>query len=334
MKLKPFLLSSLFVFIFTSKTYAQGGYISILGGINRGEHIFETGNKYPNLSGITGGSRITYSRDFNFAGIDGGYFTDHLNLKLKTTGTGWYINPGNSRDEDFTLTSNSQERGEKFIPEKGMLYDTAYTYSGTRNFADGHTKTSMKENKMSFDLRYYFSSGSADPSAKIESFFLNTGFHYQFSKYHLYDVMQFINSRPIFYSPIGQGLSYSFNAIEIPLGMGYSTVIKDFRVELEISYLVSYLYARDFHIQRALNFLSKSTGPGFLYKLDITYTVSENTLFKISTSGHRHFTSGIFKTRGGLYESDILSNYSGTYKSYLSTKEMMIEFALTRTFIF
>ena len=53
--------------------YADG-YIGLVGLRNEGEHIFETGNKYPNLSGIQGGSRITYQRNFNLGGIEGGYF--------------------------------------------------------------------------------------------------------------------------------------------------------------------------------------------------------------------------------------------------------------------
>lgn len=82
---------------------------------------------------------------------------------------------------------------------------------------------------------------------------------------------------------------------------------------------------RDFHVQRSLNFEGSNGGLGFLARLQVTYLFSETTQFRLSYEAHRMFTSGLFKTRGGLSEADVLSNYVGSFRGYASTKEAYIE---------
>ena len=136
--------------------------------------------------------------------------------------------------------------------------------------------------------------------------FLSAGLRYSYSKYIVYDVMQFVASRPIFYGPIGSGLSYTNSFTEFPIGAGYIYSFGAFKIEPSFHLLYTFIKTRDFHVQRALNFLSYTSGPGFLVRIETSYMLSETSLLKIGITGHRQFTTGAFTTKGGLYESDIL----------------------------
>ncbi len=306
------------------------GYIGLIGVRNEGEHIFETGNKYPNLSGIRGGSRITYQRNFNLGGIEGGYFKNKFSLRGRLITNGSYQNSGGTRDEDFFLNSTSSEKGSKFSPGQGVLHDTAYTYTGTTNFADGKGRSTVFEYNMEGFFRYHFGEASPDPWATGSGFFLSSGLRYSYAKFYVYDVMQFVSSRPVFYGPIGSGLSYSYSFTEIPVGGGYIFAIGDFKIEPSFHLLYAFVRTRDFHVQRALNFLSYTSGPGFLTRIETSYMISETSLLKIGITGHRQFTTGAFTTKGGLYENDILSNYLGSYRSYINTKEVNFDFSINQ----
>ncbi len=312
--------------IFFTNSISADGFISVIGVRNEGEHIFETGNKYPNLSGIRGGSRITYQRNFNLGGIEGGYFHNRFSVRGRFLTNGGYHNSGGTRDEDFFLSSNSTEKGSKFSPGQGVLHDTAYTYTGTTNFADGKGRSTIFEYNADGFFRYHFGEASPDPWGSGSGFFLSSGLRYSYSKLYVYDVMQFVNSRPIFYGPIGSGLSYTYSFTEIPAGGGYIFAIGNFKIEPSVHLLYAFIKTRDFHVQRALNFLSYTSGPGFLARIETSYMLTETSLLKIGITGHRHFTIGAFTTKGGLYENDILSNYLGSYRSYINTKEVNFDF--------
>lgn len=293
--------------------------------MNRGDNIFETGNKFPNLSGIQGGSRITYNRDFNFIGLEALYLQDKFAFSANLSGVPWRINPGNSRDEDFVMGTITTERGSKMDLARGKVFDTAHTFTGTVNFADGHTRTSMSEYAYDFHLQVYENSANPKPGRE-DQWFLMLGLKYNYAKYYLYDVMQFINSRPIFYGPIGNGLTYSYSSLELPFGFGYSFNYSSFFVEPSFELLLAYNRFRDFHIQRALNFIGNNFGSGFQYQVNIGYFVFENSILKFNFKGHRQFSDGNFKTSGGLNVNDISSNFLGSFRSYVSTKEVSLGF--------
>ncbi|MBF3371960.1 putative porin, partial [Leptospira interrogans] len=140
------------------------------------ENIFETGTKYPNLSGLRGGSRITYARDFNYGGLG---FTLRwqkweADLNLKTTGR--YVNAGEGKDEDFFLGDPTVERGTKISTRELSYYDTPYTFIGSRNFADGKGRLSMKQNRQSLILRRYFGDSDSDFRKEGKGMYLTGGF--------------------------------------------------------------------------------------------------------------------------------------------------------------
>ncbi len=324
--LKVFIL----IFLFYCNSILADGYIGLIGVRNEGEHIFETGNKYPNLSGIRGGSRITYQRNFNLGGIEGGYFKNKFSIRGKFLTSGWYQNSGGTRDEDFFLNNTSSEKGSKFSPGQGILHDTAYTYTGTTNFADGKGRSTVYEYNAEGFFRYHFGEASPNPWATGSGLFLSAGLRYSYSKYIVYDVMQFVASRPIFYGPIGSGLSYTNSFTEFPIGAGYIYSFGAFKIEPSFHLLYTFIKTRDFHVQRALNFLSYTSGPGFLVRIETSYMLSETSLLKIGITGHRQFTTGAFTTKGGLYESDILSNYLGSFRSYINTKEVTFDFGFNK----
>ncbi|MEM7179539.1 MAG: putative porin [Spirochaetota bacterium] len=320
------------IIFFSQRLTAGEAYLTLLGARNEGEHIFETGNMHPNLSGIRGGSRITYNRDYNFGGLEFGYLFGKQMLSLGFRTTGWNINPGNSRDEDFVFptvrgsdVSLSRELGSKFSLGEGKFYDTAHTYSGTINFADGHTRSAMSEYALHLQWRYYF--GEATPFTPKSQFFLSSGVYYSYFKYYLYDVVQYINSRPIFYGPIGNGLSYAHSYTELPLGLGYAIRLNQWTIEPSVEMMAVFNRFRDFHVQRALNFIGTQSGPGFRFRLALSYLIGTSGVLKVTYHAHRQFTRGQFETRGGLSTDDILSNFLGNFNSYVSTKQAGLEFS-------
>lgn len=323
-------LFTLFFIFFSLPLFASETYINILGGRNEGEHIFATGNMYPNLSGIRGGSRITYNRRFNYGGFGLGYINNRFFLQLNFRTTGWYINPGNSRDEDFvfpmvrgTDIMLGREQGSKISVKEGKYNDSAHVYSGTINFADGHTRSSLFDYSLSLQGRYYF--GNASPSSREDTYFLSTGLNYSYFKYYLYDVIQYVGGRPPFLGPIGNGLSYTHSYTEIPVGIGYVYHFGNFQIEPHFEFFAVFNRFRDFHVQRALTFIGSEFGPGIRGRLSLSYFFSNRSVLKIGYYGHRQFTRGEFETNGGLSLDDVLSNFMGTYKSYINTKQQGVE---------
>ncbi len=300
--------------------------IGLMGAKNSGEHIFETGNKYPNLSGIRGGSRITYNRDFPYAGIRGGYYKNRFAFLGSFSSTGWNQHTSQkSRDEDFLMGNVSTEKGTKISLYPTFLHDTAHTFTGTQNFADGIGKSTVSQYFAEGFIRYYLNPKSSSSIwEKESSFFLSAGLRYTYFKYTLYDVMQYVQ-RPFYYGPIGIGLTYSYSSTEIPIGFGYSFVTGKWKIEPSFHLLIGFNRYRDFHVQRALNFIGRGAGNGFLYKLSINYLFSEKTYFFINIEGHRFFSYTTFYTKGGLSPDDVLSNYAGRFRSYVNTKESSLE---------
>jgi len=294
------------------------------GQANRGEHIFELGSIYPDITGYSGGSRLTFPRDMNLYG--GGIIASlsHFQADLSFYTTGWQINPGTGHDEDFFTFRTSKEQGAKISIQDGVLHDTAYTFSGTRNWGDAHTRTSLSEYTTGVSLRYYFEKpeGYLAPGP-----YLVGGLRYSYKKYLLYDVVQFIDSRPLFYAPIGIGLSYSLSGIELPLGAGYGFRILDsFVFDPSFQILVGDEKSRDFHIQRGINFLTHSQGAGFLLSMDFIYKFSESFYMKAGFYGHRLYSEGAIHTTG----ANILYNLAPPQKAYVNTKESGFSLSLVR----
>ncbi|TGL79594.1 putative porin [Leptospira yasudae] len=311
---------------FLKKLIRQSSF-TILAGRNGGDNIFETGTKYANLSGLRGGSRITYERDFNYGGLG---FTLRwkkweADLNVKTTGR--YVNAGEGRDEDFYLGDPTIERGTKISTREFSYYDTPYTFIGSRNFADGKGRLSMKQDRQSLILRRYF--GDSDPDARKEGkgLFLTGGFQYTFMKYVLYDVFQYFDANPVFLNRIGLGLSLSYSTYEFPLGLGYRYSNAEWIFETSFSGVFWSGHFRDFHYQRALNFIGDVGGFGIDFNVSAG-RIFGNYLVFLKLNEHRLFGDGHFQTKGGLSQNDILSQHLGQYKNYMNLKEWNVELSL------
>ncbi|MCB1142703.1 MAG: putative porin [Leptospiraceae bacterium] len=304
-------------------------YLGLSSIRNGGEHIFETGNKFPNLSGIRGGSRITYNRNYNLYGINGGWKQNGYLLNFQIHGTGWYRRTSNSRDEDFYLGSISTEKGTKFSLNPLFLNDSAHTFSGSQNFADGHAKSVVNDQRFSVSGRYYPYSNSS--SFSDGGFFFNSLFRYTYFKYYLYDVIQFIQ-RPFFIGPIGQGLSYSLSQSLLGGGGGYRHKFNNLSLEAELFLTLGFSKFRDFHVQRALNFIGNGIGSGFVFRLGGSYSLGDDYSLNLFYEGNRMYSHSNFTTRGGLSADDVISGQLGKYKNYLSTKEANMEFSVMKLF--
>lgn len=302
--------------------------LSLLYGENGGQHIFESGIKYPNLSGIKAGSRITYNREFQYMGFEAKHWWDSWEFGLGYRTTGRYVRTGEGRDEDFSLYNLSKEQGTKIDFANWSFRDSPYTFTGSQNFADGRGKLKMKEDKISLSVRKYLGSSGPDSRKPGSGMFLSAGAHYSFFKYYLYDVDQWIATSPVTYGNIGIGLSYSNSTWEFPLGVGYR--YSDGKWILEGAFLgnVWYSHIRDYHYHRNLNFIGDSSGYGVETHLGTGY-ILESWLFFLKLTENRLYGSGTFTTKGGIDFEDIKSNYSGSFRNYLSTKQFSVELQAT-----
>lgn len=290
-----------------------------------GEYIFETGNKYPNLSGIRGGSRISFPRSFTLFGIQGIVTKDRFEISGALKTTGWYQKSGQARDEDFFLGSISTENTTNIATREWSYRDSATVYAGSRNFADGKGKSTVSENRAEFFGRYYFQSANPNYWADGSGFFLSAGARYSYFKYYFYDVNQFIESSPVFYGPIGLGLSFSNDLWEFFGGGGYRHSEGNFY--LDISFMPSFgrIKTRDFHVQRSINFFSENYGLGWASKAEVGYKISTSWLSYLRVNHRRFFSEGRFTSQGGLTTEDIASNLVSGFKSHINIKDYSIE---------
>ncbi|WP_246051963.1 putative porin [Leptospira idonii] len=292
---------------------------------NGGEYIFETGNRFPNLSGIRGGSRISFPRTATEFGIYGAYIKSKWEVRAALKATGRYQHAGQARDEDFVMSTQSQERGTNIATREWAYYDSASVYSGTRNFADGIGKASVIENKIEAFGRYYFQEASPDYWAQGSGLFLTTGFRYSYFKYIFYDVNQFVDSRPVFYGPIGLGLTYSNDLYELFYGAGYRSSIENFYFDFSFTPSMGRIRTRDFHVQRSINFLSDNFGFGWQSTAEVGYKISSTWLSYFKLTHRRFFSEGRFQARGGLSQEDIASNFVSGFKSHINIKDFSVE---------
>jgi len=290
-----------------------------------GEYVFETGNRFPNLSGIRGGSRITFPRNFTQFGLFGSYFDSKWEVRGSIKTTGWNQNSGEARDEDFVLGNTSQERTTQIATREWSYSDSGHVFSGSRNFADGKGKSTIRQDIIEAYGRYYFNGASPDYWKESNGFFITTGLRYSYFKYLLYDVNQFVDSRPIFYAPIGIGLSFSNNLYEFFYGLGYRYSVDKFYLDVSFMPSLGRIITRDFHIQRSINFLSDNYGAGWQSNIEVGYALSESWLSYVRLGHRRFFSEGRFTARGGLSQQDLLSNLSGGFKSHINIKDFSIE---------
>ncbi len=301
---------------------------TLLYGENGGQHIFESGTKFPNLSGVKAGSRITYNREFEYGGFELKHWWNTWEFNLGYRSTGKFNRTGEGRDEDFFLGSVSQERGTKIDFRTLSFYDTPYTFTGSQNFADGRGKLKMKQDRISLTARKYFGSSNPDSRKDGQGFFFSGGLHYTYFKYFLYDVNQWIATVPVTYGNIGIGLSYSNSTWEIPAGFGYRYSNGVWILEASFLGTVWYSHFRDYHYQRNLNFIGDSSGYGVETNLGAGYII-ESWLFFLKFTENRLYGSGSFVTKGGLSQEDVTSSYVGSYRNYLSTKQFSVELQAT-----
>lgn len=299
--------------------------VQILGQRNGGEFVFETGNRFPNLSGIAGGSRISFDRNYNLGGVGAKWFEKKWEISGQFTTTGWYTRTGQARDEDFFLYSVSKERAHHVDFQNFSYYDSTNIYSGTRNFADGIGKSSMFEYNFESFARYYLGDATSDIYTSGDGYFLSVGLSYTYNKYDFYDVNQWIATVPIFYEPIGYGLSFTNSILQSYYGFGYRWNWERFYIDSSFHVLSARIQTRDFHKQRNINFLSDTYGFGLLATLELGFKWNQSFLAFLKWNQHRFFTKGSFVADGGLSEGDILANYLGRYKAHINTKQWNIQ---------
>ncbi len=322
-----FLLVS-FIFSFLTDELRSEAYFGASIGKGGGEYVFETGNRFPNLSGIRGGSRISFPRDPIFFGIQTGYFKNKWEVKGGIKSTLWYQQVSEARDEDFALFTVSTERATNVATREFSYYDSVTVYSGTRNFADGKGKSTLGENQFEVFGRYYFKDANPDLWKPSDGFFLTTGLRYSYFKYVFYDVIQFIDGRPPFYGPIGLGLTFSNDLTELFYGLGYRKTFENFYWDAAFMPSQGIIKTRDFHVQRSINFLSDNYGSGWLLTNEFGVTFSDSFLAFFRLTHHRYFSEGRFVSRGGLTQEDIQSNFAGGFRSHINIKDYNFDFGI------
>ncbi|WP_108978297.1 putative porin [Leptospira ryugenii] len=317
------------IFIVLLLSLSQSSYSEVIWGPSLGrsggEYVFETGNRFPNLSGIRGGSRISFTRDYTQFGFNVGYFEKNWEVRTKALTSGWNQTSGTARDEDFIMGSTSQEQTTQIATREWAYYDSAHVFSGTRNFADGIGKSTLRHDSIELFGRNYFQDASPDYWKQGSGFFLSSGFRYSYFKYIFYDVNQFIDSRPVFYGPIGIGLSMSNDLYEFFMGGGYRYSGDGYYFDFSFQPSIGRVKARDFHYQRSINFLSDNIGFGWQSTIEAGYLLNDSWLTYLKLEHRRFFSEGSFKARGGLTREDILANVSGGFKSHINIKDFNVE---------
>lgn len=301
--------------------------VGLVGASNRGEHILEAGSRMPGLFSEDGrgrGSRITYRRDFNYGGFELQHQLGRWRYGLSFATTGWYVNSGGTRDEDFYMTVVSGVQQGGYNPASNRFYDSAHTFTGTRNFADAEARSTISEYSVHLPLRYYL-------NRPDEGLFLLSGLRYTYFDFFVYDVVQFVDTEPVVLAPIGEGLRFANAATEVHAGAGYFFPFEATGVGLEISAygLGGANRARDFHIQRALNFVVyEAYGSGFGYNLSLVYRPAPSLRLRAGLYGHRYYSRGLMRTTGGVARDDIISTFSGPFTVWINTKEAGGELAV------
>jgi len=305
--------------------------VGLLLGRNGGDLVFETGSKQRDLIGFAGGSRLTYPRDFNYAGLGYFYGGDGVELRARVQTTGWQINPGTSTNEDFTLNQRSSIRRNGFDTGNWSFRDSAYVIGGSRNFAVAQGRTSLIDHQMEALLRFYPSAYN-NASDQNAGFFLETGLRYSYNKQYVYDAVQWISTRSFFfYGPIGRGNSLSNVIWEIPVGAGYRWEQDRWAFDASFMIISGWSYGRDFHFQRNITFeIERASGDGFLYRIGPEYRWNDDYLLRMSLYGHRYYSRGLLRPRGGLGQEALFIAFSGKQTVWLSTKQAGVEFSLER----
>lgn len=307
---------------------------SLIFGRNEGEQIFETGSRNPDITGFAGGSRLTYPRNHNFAGLGLAFIRSPVEIHLRGTTTGYYIDPGGSRNEDFTLPRNSTERRNGLDTGQWSFRDSAYTIAGNQNFADARARTSLSRYDLEALVRV-FPFQIFRPAAARENtgLYLGGALRYSYAKYYVYDAIQYIRttSGP-FLGPIGIGNSLTDSVFEFPLGVGFR--YKSGNISYDGLFMINsgYNRSKDHHIQRALNFrIRQGGGDGFLLRLGIKYRINQDYAVATRFFGRRYYSRGFIETDGGLGQEALLVGLSGKQQVWLSTKEAGVEFEISRT---
>ncbi|MDH5655654.1 MAG: putative porin [Spirochaetia bacterium] len=302
-------------------------------GRNSGKYIEETGQKTANnLNGFSGGSRITYPRNFTYFGIGINWYLRKFELISKFRAVEGMKNTGTGRDEDFYLDQFSTAKGAKIAIHEGKFYDSAHTFTGTRNFADAKGTMSLKEYSVQPAVRYYFKS---DPHLN-GGFFLQAGYNYTFSFYRMDDIVQYLEppidqEKSIYYIP-GKVLTLSVNSHEYLLGAGYRLQRKLWSLEFSFIPLLSYSESRDRHVLRFINFFIQTEGSGFLLSTKFSLYASDSLFFGIEYLSHRNYQYGTINSRGGVTPEDIISNFLGPGKIYMNLKEASVNLSVTKRF--
>lgn len=298
--------------------------VSIYRAWNKGETIFEIGSKQPDLTGISGGSRITYPREFAYTGASMSLYLGSIALEFGLAGTGPHVRSGTGRDEDFFLNSFSREEEAKVSLQDGKFSDRAYVFSGGRNWADAKGKTDLYEYRGRVGGKYY-TSGIADPFMRASGAYVSTALEYSYSKYTIYDVIQYnqvaiVRPSPFSFSiiPIGTGLTFTNVTNELSLGAGYSTFFTE-NVGFDIGFApeVGYAQSRDHHVLRGLTFIMENAGSGFMYNADLLFLTHDGMLIRAGLTGHRLYARGNIRA----YGLDPVYNFLPKQRMHLNTKE-------------
>lgn len=299
-------------------------------GANAGEQIFETGSRQPDLRGFAGGSRLTYPRNFNYFGAYLLFLEGPLEFRAALGGTGWYVESGEARNEDFTLNERSTIRRNGFDESNWSFRDSAYVITGSRNFADAKGRSSLIDWRTDWLVRFF--PFAPRTSNRAEGLFLELGLSYWYNKQYVYDATQFIGSgSTVLLAPIGQGNSLSNVIWEIPVGGGYRAGAGDWSFDVAFAFISGYNYGRDFHFQRNITFeIKHGYGTGFYLRSGAEYRLSEAASLRLNLWTRRYYSEGLLHSRGGLGEEALLVAFSGSQRMWLSSKESSFDLSIER----
>ena len=177
---------AVFLLIATATSLPAETNLRVFYGRNSGELIFEGGQRLGGDPRIGfDGSRITYRKDFNLAGIGAERVYNKWRFGAIYASSGGYVDSGGAKDQDFPLGMSSKESYSGLDTSKWRITDSAYVFSGMPYYADSKGLSVIDYHNITGTARYNL---HEDESYR---FYLSVAADLSYSKYTLYDALIF-----------------------------------------------------------------------------------------------------------------------------------------------
>ena len=313
--------------------------LRVFYGRNTGELIFEGGRRWgaDPKTGISG-SRLTYRKDFNLAGIGAEHVYGKWRLSASYASSGGYVDSGGAKDQDFPLGMSSKESYSGLDTSKWRITDSAYVFSGMPYYADVKGLSVIDYHNVATTARYNL---HEDESYR---FYLSVAADLSYSKYTIYDASVFYsfpNRQPVHGFIPGRGIVVYNKKSELPFGAGMALRVTDsLETKLEALFIVGLNRARMNHINRGFKIDTNNAGHGMSFSMILVKNVNDTVSIGLNYRNYRYYSIPWSKSRASPGYEDLdgiiisaITN-GNVQDSHINEKEYRVELFVERRFGF